>query len=964
MAMWRGDRNSLSPLGHRSDQGWDADLGRKSFRNTPGPSSPLTFLDHGFWDNRSLFKDQKSLTWSSIGLSGSNRCTKMSNSSLDSHCRQKHGGGVDIQRWSSTSRPDGAPRPQCSKEEFELKAAPEESSVRRAELVRSLREAKSHLDAQTDLCKTRDTQLQHNHSISQFMELKHKQLSETVSVLEQDKETAEQSHFNESRRRAELQDKVLQLELDILKMRSNLERRTPPASPNPLINTSPVTKDEILIEGQKQTEMETKWLREALRRAEERVDDLDYEKKDALRQLKSYKENQQEAMNQTEELKRRLNRSVQTQTELKDQLKESQSRLEQMELERDLLSTKTQRLEDGQNDLKTKLSGALMDKDRLIQEKTEQHQRVQALELQLQREQRGKQSFNEQVCELHTELSQAKNQASKQKKDTIFRKEELLSLKELNEKLSSDLTRSTERLQVTLKQLHELEANKLIQTNQIAALETERFKLIGENANNGFQDEIGELKDKCCQQRELLDNLKLENQNLQVKCQDLEKKVQSVEAEYNLKEEGLQCAGVGFEQEKEELRKVAAHWNERWLDVSMMLCATQAELEGVKKQQQENDEVSSEDVDGELAQMKEELRKVSDLLKIRDTELVERQRELQTACSQVSQESSEVERLKQLLAERDQKLREKDQDLTNLEIQSEKEKAEAKVKLSALELKLRRDKDLHSEEEVVSNDYTHEDFESLRALLEEYSWTAEELKQERDHAMQQLHDLESSQQFKAEKQPSPEAKKPSGLDPNEQRRLVTEQLKSLFREREQRGERSGLFENEVQNPKSIKQPLLDPSLTSPLCGQKHVEEQDLKQGAAKESSSKTSPIPRGPKISERTEHTQKPGSKNAQMSTLGEEMENLTERGENLKDTVISPQYIQMVKARSQPSDDMTLIRVTGLQNLKKGKVRQKNSPLGCRDGTFYARQIEVCDSSHVEESSRGGAREDTPLKE
>lgn len=36
--------------------------------------------------------------------------------------------------------------------------------------------------------------------------------------------------------------------------------------------------------------METKWLKEALRRAEERVDDLENEKNDALRQLKSYKE--------------------------------------------------------------------------------------------------------------------------------------------------------------------------------------------------------------------------------------------------------------------------------------------------------------------------------------------------------------------------------------------------------------------------------------------------------------------------------------------------------------------------------------------------------------------------------------------------------------------------------------------------------------------------------------------------
>lgn len=59
------------------------------------------------------------------------------------------------------------------------------------------------------------------------------------------------------------------------------------------------------------------------------------------------------------------------------------------------------------------------------------HQKVQALELQLQKEQRGKQSFNEQVCELHTELSQAKKHLNKQKKDTIFMKEELLSVKEV-----------------------------------------------------------------------------------------------------------------------------------------------------------------------------------------------------------------------------------------------------------------------------------------------------------------------------------------------------------------------------------------------------------------------------------------------------------------------------------------------------------------------------------------------------
>lgn len=78
---------------------------------------------------------------------------------------------------------------------------------------------------------------------------------------------------------------------------------------------------------------------------------------------------------------------------------------------------------------------------------------------------------------------------------------------QLNEKLSSDLTKAKQRLQVTLNQLHELEAQKLIQTNQIAALETERLQLIGEKEelrktfDDGLHEKIRELGEKCCQHR-------------------------------------------------------------------------------------------------------------------------------------------------------------------------------------------------------------------------------------------------------------------------------------------------------------------------------------------------------------------------------------------------------------------------------------------------------------------------------
>lgn len=77
----------------------------------------------------------------------------------------------------------------------------------------------------------------------------------------------------------------------------------------------------------------------------------------------------------------------------------------------------------------------------------------------------------------------------------------------MNEKLSADLATATERLQNTLQQLHELEAEKLIQTNQIAALETERLQLIGEKEelmdvfDQGDQKELRDLTERCRQLR-------------------------------------------------------------------------------------------------------------------------------------------------------------------------------------------------------------------------------------------------------------------------------------------------------------------------------------------------------------------------------------------------------------------------------------------------------------------------------
>lgn len=87
--------------------------------------------------------------------------------------------------------------------------------------------------------------------------------------------------------------------------------------------------------------------------------------------------------------------------------------------------------------------------------------------------------------------------------------------------------------------------------------------------------------------RKLQEMLAYEKKELEAHCQGLEKKVQNVEAEYGLKEQELQLMKEKMEKEKEELKRVALHWNERWLDVAMTLQSTQAQMEETKKQQQE-----------------------------------------------------------------------------------------------------------------------------------------------------------------------------------------------------------------------------------------------------------------------------------------------------------------------------------------------------------------------------------------
>ncbi|XP_031657395.1 golgin subfamily A member 6-like protein 22 isoform X3 [Oncorhynchus kisutch] len=1047
--LWGGENRGLSHVEGSDDWGDElGGLGVIPFSHSLIPlrdSSPLVLTDLDMWDSRSHFKSQ-SLAWSMACRTGgflSKMSTGTSVNGRDSGFSRQSDPGLGKRRWQSMSRlaPEGAPRSLSPVSPgVELRAALEESGFRRAELVQRLREAHGRLDSQTDLLKNRETQLQHSSSTAQLLEVKHKQLADAVSALEQEKEAAELSRFEESRRRGELQDKVLRLEMDMLRMKSNLSVIKPTAprtNNNPLSRTSPVTQQDLFREEKHRAERELSRLREALREAEERAEALETERD--LQQLHTSKEAQRTVLNQTEEVNQRLGRALQTHSELQDQLSEARSKLGQATLERDLLTSKVLRLEDSVEDLKIKLTGAMSDKDRLLQDKADLHQHAQDLELQLERAQRGREGYTDQVCELSNQLAEAKAHTNRQGQETVQMKQELLTVTEMNEKMTSELEMVRQRLESSLAQLHELGAERVIHTNQIAALETERSQLIGEKqemtsaiGRDGRQEEeVTKLRESCCQLSESQDALESENQRLHECCLTLEAELLEKEEGLCQKGEELQRLEAESAQNMEELRGVASHWSEKWQDVAMALQSTQAELEELREKnpgdtlqeevvgrlkveverlqtqgQRDKEEIQTlhQHWTSKEAELSRVIKDAGSLLKVElnackqqlelersrtqalhnrlkvkdnahilgrgtvetfdkgtETDIPPQARDEQVSLEelgQVSQLNSELQRLELEVAEREQHLREKEHALRSLERLRDAERTEAQIKVSTLELKLINLKEKAGGEGLCHGGQEQaQHTDSLRSQLEESRRRANQLQQERDQAVQRLQTLRRLHQA-TEQEAAAGSKKErmvcvdNIVNQDKQRRLVTEQLKSLFKEREQLGQvygRSaggGVLQDWAPKSKVIKNSL--DTLHSQRKREKELMREQQQQFAGLRPVSEEQEEEDDPEREVEEEVTclrEELHSKTHAMSAMSVEISDLKERNENLQKAKLRFQpQIQGLGATASNSSEKTTSESEEPLLLERDMQRGSSSspPPRWEDGVFLARQVQI----------------------
>ncbi|OCT89454.1 putative leucine-rich repeat-containing protein DDB_G0290503 [Xenopus laevis] len=454
--------------------------------------------------------------------------------------------------------------------EMDLRASLTESAQKRADLVQRLRDTQVKLEGQSEELQQRDKELEFSRAKIELLAVKQKQLETSISQLEKEKGWLEVSRYEDKRQRGELQDRIINLEMEVMKTKSNLEN----------LNYTNIFKDQKTPMENDELNRELRTVRENLLYLRNRVKVLEAEKNQAVVELKILREGSQQAFSQTNEANQRVTDTLRAHQDLQEELSNLQLNFNTTSLEKELTSTKIMRLEEKVKDLDLRLNIAQSDRERFLQDKLELNKRNQELSLELERAQRGREGFNDQVSDLHIELVGAKSQANRQDQEKVQMKEELVMLKQVNEKLATELGQTQHKLQSTLDELHQLQAEHKISTNLTTALEAERAQLLGEKEllmstveEHGESQTIQELRSSQAQLIEERDNLCTRGQNLQVSLEQAHEQLGS---------------------QIQEQQQLTLYWKERWQQTAVNLKSTEEQLEQAKAQYQSTTNKNSE----------------------------------------------------------------------------------------------------------------------------------------------------------------------------------------------------------------------------------------------------------------------------------------------------------------------------------------------------------------------------------
>ncbi|KAK2842438.1 hypothetical protein Q5P01_012638 [Channa striata] len=813
---------------------------------------PFSLTDLDMWDTQSRFTPQAS--WCGMAtLSGAGLLSRLNTRcGNDGGLRQNDPG---LRRWQSLSHlgPEAATRPFPSSLVDELQATHGECSFRQSEMMQWLEDAHERLDSRLERLRSRDAQLSYHLTTAQLSDMKQKQFSEVMRTLKQEKEAPNAFDFEKNQQRRQIHEKIQTFEKDRLQMRTTLKGGSKDERPERSSGSCNRS-----LSGKQKVDTEQCELREA--ETTEKIQQV--EQNQVLWQLQSSAETQKMLLNQIEELNQRLSNTRQNHSEMQEQLTEANNKISQTCLEKAILSTQVLKLEDNIKDLKAKLTEALSKKDKLKQEKADQ-----VMGLQLDRTQPGSEAAelhdnvephdnkqDEETVRMKEESKALKEANEKLECELEMTKQSLKMLQcELQEETAERISRSNNitDLEADMSQLMREKEELLNKMNRDECEMKEKWRQLSESLEV-LQFEKQKLQDQCrCLEVKLFEKEKtflLQEEGHRKQDAVRVKTMEELKATVSHWTQKWQKVVLTLQSTQEELKDLKKHNFKNKLQVEAG--HLESEIETLKEKSQKD----KEQIDNLLQQnasMEKQLtdnKKESESLLRVELDACKQELELERSRSQmllhrredkgskaaqsrdkgtvtdlsnfsvlwvppaevhssqhkspqVFMENSEDQWLKKALAEREHELQEKAEALKTLEKLRETEKSEAQTKISTLELKATEDnQDGEGQANVAIID-------SLRAQLEESRRRVKQLQQEKMLPVQRLQTLKPPYPIKDENTSAKNRKdKTVYLETDQQRRMITEQLKNLFKEREEKEKRkldetaAAVAQNEAYSP--------------------------------------------------------------------------------------------------------------------------------------------------------------------
>ncbi|XP_053319702.1 uncharacterized protein LOC128491405 [Spea bombifrons] len=372
---------------------------------------------------------------------------------------------------------------------------------------------------------------------------------------------------------------------------------------------------------------------------------------------------------------------------------------------------------------------------------------------------------------------------------------------------------------------------------------------------------------------------------------------------------------VNLQQELEKEKEVRAQKD----DIILLL---REELEELKHKKPGEIKASLEEVDSELIFVREELQKVWDMLKIKDTELEEQYQELKSARGQYTECSNENLRLEQLVVSLQKQLTESEQTVKRLKHMREVEKTELDIERSSLELKLAEAREQAEEassqtglkrpKEVQAAEGSHLKCARCDVFLLQLDKAIKgcqgrnvELQEEKSQVLASLHQLQEilkdvSKQTKMNENVA-QTLQVDNETLKKQHNLVTEQLKNLFKEKQNLGKAYNKLPKE-EIPKeewAVKSKLVKNVLSAIKDNERHQEELGGQIDQLQENEAQKK---------EMRSLERQLDEKSDQISSMASEIKTLREKNESLmKAKLRFQQQVQQIRSISQPHHEKEL---------------------------------------------------------